>query len=1813
MAGTGYAVEMSFLTKYEQLGRRYLDTDEFWHKYHISARQAKYDRTWVYAALQYTQRDIGDNKALIRNKPSQDGFGALLSLINDFDKGGSLEQRQTDLEQQIYATYNSSQGTLVSFLDDWIAYMEELASMDDVDFTNKSKLRLLYRALRDTPSIQWIIDACKQEDLSYKAACKRLRNQANTYDRHRERKQGRGAYNCTKEDVVRLIHKVAQQDGTTPGQAYQFLSQSRTYRQSLRIPDAIWERISTECQDELKRARSQVKTESRTSSPSTRDTTPVTSQKPPLPRQYSNPNDTNAAHLTISDDNTPSVSDTSDDDAHDPTRTLDVKQQLTAFLTQLSQDDGYEDDDSILPNPTISLTMCTRTVYAHTEYYSSFLTRTDGPSYNIMDDGADTSVIGSSWNIDSYTGRSANLVGFDSHAARKSNLAIVSGHCYVHLTPTVTLRLIAHEAIYNPTSPITLLSEYQLREYGAIVDSTATHHRANTHTGYGLQQYVPDPLEHPDLIIPLHLHHCLMKFPHHSYPQADTEIIDITITQDKPWNPITHSSDQPDPDSHRAIIQAVHQEMIPEIETQMAQNLGSTISDDINTFVNQLDYHELVGNSNSRASPSIWEQDNHAHNPSSFDSLAFATITWNMSKRRNADPHSIQPLLAWRPIPVIQHTLRATTQLAKAIYRGNLRRHVKRRFPHLAHRLSESVSTDTIFSNCKSAFHGHTCAQVYYGIRSHCINIYGMKTKGEMHHTLDDFIREHGAPSCLRRDNAKEEQNSDVQRILRNRVVKDEFTEPHHPQQNPVERHAIRWLKMSVPALLDRVNAPDTLWFMASQYLSQVHNICADESLNWQVPIAVRTGITPDISAFLQFRFWEPILYLDPEAAWPSSKEKPGRFLCPADNYGDALTYWIYDEASRYILCRSVVRPRSRNLRVKWDPALCHVPKHTASIGGDIHKLDPKSKPSVFATRPDHVMDKYDIQEPEPTMTTQSNKDYDTATTTKNRELKLSPEQLQERKEIPTLSRRTKPKQPAQPWRQYTRDPGKPRERPKQGDQHQRDTRSNSRKTRSGHRITNLVNTLLSFSNVFHTSAYLHEPPNLSNAPHLPPQIDFIPTQDVHSSIKQYHTNLNIMNPDKDHIWEPSRIIQHAFRKDQGKVMIKLQYQDGDTQWRDLELLRYECPVLLIKYGIERKLIFKEGWEWVQNYINEDRTLRKMFKTARARKTATYQFGVKVPQSVKQVHEFDAENGNTLWADSLKKELDQLDEYEVFKIIGDGSTVPEGYKVIPYNVVYACKFDLRRKSRLVAGGHKTDPLKEDVYSGVVSMDTVRLGYILAALNGLSVCAADVGNAYLNAKTNEKVVIKAGPEFGDREGKYMIIDRALYGLRGSGARFHEHLSHKLLKLGWKPSLADSDLWMKTVTDEAGTSHYEYLARYVDDVIVFSKDPMKVLNILKEHYTLKGVGVPEYYLGGDVEELKEHWNRQDITTALSAKTYIDNTIKKLAKLVGIDSFRTYDSPMSDQYRPELDDSDLCDEENISKYRSLVGSANWVITLGRFDVAYAVNTLAKYMSAPRTGHFKAMLRVFGYLLKYPKGRIIIDPSDHRTPELTEDITDHGDKWDELYPEAQEELPHNMPIPMGNEIHLTCYVDADHASDQVTRRSTTGIILFANNTPLTWISRRQKTVETSTYGSELVAARVAVEVILEWRYKLRMLGIKTTKTSTMLGDNMSVVINTTLPSSQLKKKHNACAYHRVREAIAAKIITFGHIRSNKNYADIMTKPLGNVAYQRLVQPLIFRVPASKQHELENTLKKMGKKSLTIHPNDSHVHYLRAAVHHLG
>ena len=326
-----------------------------------------------------------------------------------------------------------------------------------------------------------------------------------------------------------------------------------------------------------------------------------------------------------------------------------------------------------------------------------------------------------------------------------------------------------------------------------------------------------------------------------------------------------------------------------------------------------------------------------------------------------------------------------------------------------------------------------------------------------------------------------------------------------------------------------------------------------------------------------------------------------------------------------------------------------------------------------------------------------------------------------------------------------------------------------------------------------------------------------------------------------------------------------------------------------------------------------------------------------------------------------------------------------------------------------------------------------------------------------------------------------------------------------------------------------------------------------------YNFKGVGVPEYYLGGDVKIRMV----DDVIDYLetNAKTYIKKITDKVESLMDW-KLQHYTHPTDGDYHPELDESPFLVGDEVPIYRMMVGSLNWLVTLGRYDVQYSSNTLARYLMLPREGHMKAMRRVFGYLKHYAKFPIVYDTT---RPDFTK-YQRQRFEWETLYGRVEEEMPYGMPVSKGEGVVLSGFFDASHASCLQTRRSTTGILMFVNNTPIKWYSKRQATIETSTYGSEIVAGRIAVEMAIDLRYRLRMLGVEVIGPTLLFGDNQSMISNVSLPHSVLKKRHAANSYNRCREAVAGDIVRFIYCPTEYNLADMGTKALNGVIHQRLL-----------------------------------------------
>jgi len=264
----------------------------------------------------------------------------------------------------------------------------------------------------------------------------------------------------------------------------------------------------------------------------------------------------------------------------------------------------------------------------------------------------------------------------------------------------------------------------------------------------------------------------------------------------------------------------------------------------------------------------------------------------------------------------------------------------------------------------------------------------------------------------------------------------------------------------------------------------------------------------------------------------------------------------------------------------------------------------------------------------------------------------------------------------------------------------------------------------------------------------------------------------------------------------------------------------------------------------------------------------------------------------------------------------------------------------------------------------------------------------------------------------------------------------------------------------------------------------------------------------------------------------------------------------TPMQNDYAPELDSSRELDPDEVTFYQEIIGMLRWGIEIGRVDITMEISLLSGYQASPRIGHLEQLLHIVAFLKKKPKLTLYFDPSE---PNIDESIFngESRERFLEQYRDAFEEMPHNMPPPRGRSATTTAFVDSSHGGDKRTRRSVTGYVIFVNRAPIIWYSKKQNTVESSTFSSEFIAMKTCVEHIAALRFKLRMFGMAVDTPTNVLCDNESVVKNSSKIESVLHKKHSSIAYHAVRWAVAAGVVRVGWINTNENVADPFTKRL--------------------------------------------------------
>ena len=1080
-------------------------------------------------------------------------------------------------------------------------------------------------------------------------------------------------------------------------------------------------------------------------------------------------------------------------------------------------------------------------------------------------------------------------------------------------------------------------------------------------------------------------------------------------------------------------------------------------------------------------------------------------------------------------------------------------------------RLHCPVYTDTYFGQCKS-LRGNTCAQVY-STDFEWVMAKPMKRKVDAHETLLDLFKNVGVPSLMIPDNAKELTEGEFRKKCRRVHCPIHPIEPYTPNQNRAEG-TIREVIRHYSRTMADTGAPEVLWDYCLEWCAQIRshtalNICG---LDGKTPATKVHGDTADISHLAEFGWYDWVWYVDKKGkpALDGTGEKSilrkrlGRYLGPSDNVGSVMCGVVMDERANR-LDRTSIIPLSIEDK-NSEPV-----KRMKSVFSRV--LADKLKDRIAGIKAGKPPEEIDEQEE-----AEARRILEEETPEFEPYEQWSPSELgwdvpnghdEEKSPMPELDEADDIN--------YDGYIGARVMLPRDGHTFAVGRVLKRARDQEGQLIGKRDNNPLLDSSQW--------------------QVEFedgsveryhanIIAENIYSRLDADGTTISILEEILDHKKDDTALSRpegRAYRKGGSskpkkttrgwKFLIRL--KDQSTNWVKLKNLKEANPVELAEYAQAHGLMEEPAFAWWAPW-----TIRKRDRILKALKTryqrTQQKFGIELPKTVKRALEIDAETGTTFWRDALKREMGTV--MKAFDILDEGAAEPkQGRQFLPCHIVFDIKQGtLQRKARYVASGCCLDTTGVPTYASVVSRESVRIAFTLAALNGLDILAADCEGAYLNAPPGENVYTKCGPEFGEYEGRWAIIVRALYGLGSSAHSWRKAISSVIESLGYRMCRADNDVWMRPGVNAAGEEVWEYVLVYSDDLLVIGLDPKTTVDQIDQVYKLKDGSVkePDQYLGADVGKMDlangtTAWYMSSDSYCKAALDNMEAWLEKKGERLPTKTACVFPS----NWKPELDVTPELRDDDASFYQQQIGVLRWLVELGRVDICTEVSMLAAFSANPRQGHLAAVIHLYAYLKKHPKRKMVFDPTW---------IEHEGHKecdWSTFYPDYKELEPHDMPEPRGKAIQMTCWVDSDHAGDAVSRRSRTGVFIFCGMAPIVFYSKKQGSIESSSFGSELSAMKTAVELVEGLRYKLRMMGVPLEGRCHIKADNMSVIHNCSSPTSQLKKKSNSIAFHYVRERCAGPkpVCAISYVNTQENLADMLTKSQPGPVRERLAERVLY------------------------------------------
>jgi hypothetical protein len=496
----------------------------------------------------------------------------------------------------------------------------------------------------------------------------------------------------------------------------------------------------------------------------------------------------------------------------------------------------------------------------------------------------------------------------------------------------------------------------------------------------------------------------------------------------------------------------------------------------------------------------------------------------------------------------------------------------------------------------------------------------------------------------------------------------------------------------------------------------------------------------------------------------------------------------------------------------------------------------------------------------------------------------------------------------------------------------------------------------------------------------------------------------------------------------------------------------------------------------------------------------TYRDILKLPQS---------EHGE--WRAACERELETLRKRSVYDLVER----PRGRKVIKNRWVFDVKSDSRKRARLVAKGFsQVEGLDYDqVFSPVVRFETVRLILAMAALEKWVLTGLDVRNTYLYGELDEEIYMEQPEGFPDPVNKHHVLRlrRALYGLKQAGLAWWRALKLSMEQLGFISLSSDAGIFLY----RKGTS-FVVAVIYVDDAIFTGPDKDLVFK-LKAQFMQRW----EVRDLGDVTEFL----RMRITR-VGDKIHLDQTdyLKVVLQRCGMQNAKTATTPLPAGY-VATKSLEQANPERRSRYQTVIGSLLYLMLGTRPDIAFAVTQLAQHAANPTEEHLNRALYICRYLVATPNYR----------------------------------LTYNGGFGEG----ISACTDSDWASNVNNRRSQTGFFVKMAGGLISWTSRAQKTIALSSTEAEYMALSDCSRQVVWMHTLLGELGYHL-KPIPICGDNQGSIFIASNPVTEKRSKHIDIRYHYIREVIARKFAEVYFIEGENNPADILTKNLGSVKFQK-------------------------------------------------